>query len=149
MGKKRFVCTWVNNWREITERKVFTLAEAGVLLLLQAFIGYRDNTIRNPDTGYPLSKREIAELIGKSVVQLDRIMEGLIWKVAIIEQKHGKQNCYIMNPCLFWKGTEKDVQYFEIYNLFLEIKNKRLAENPEPLWGVRVNGYLIPLIYDR
>jgi hypothetical protein len=149
MPKKRFVCAWVNTWREIIERKVFTLAEAGVLLTLQSYIQYRNNTIRDPTTGMPMTKKQIAEVLGKSVAQTDRLLEGLIYKVALIESKQGRRNGYILNPCLFWKGTEKDREYIDTYRSFLEIKNIRLQENPEKLIAVRVNGISIPLIYER
>lgn len=120
--KKRFSCSWTFNWREIHRHQVFSLEEEGVLHRLQSYIKFRDNIIRDQQTSYPLNKENISKLLGRSVKQTSRILDMLELKNAIYHEKNGEKDLYVLNPCLFWRGTEKDKQYSELISYF----NKRL-----------------------
>jgi len=144
VGKKRFSCSWTYNWQVLHERKVFTLEEEGVLHRLQSYIFYRDNTVIDFDTGLPMTRKQIAKLIGMSEKQTGRILESLKNKNAILIEKRGRNNAYTINPCLFWKGTERDREFSDLHMAFFkEIKNMRLPKNCPAL--VRVRGRPIPI----
>ncbi|TEB13377.1 hypothetical protein [Pelotomaculum propionicicum] len=144
MGKKRFSCSWTNTWQVLHERQSFTTEEEGVLHRLQSYIAFRDNTIINYDTGFPMSKRDIAKLLRKSEKQTGRILDALEIKNAITMRRVGKANAYEMNPCLFWKGTEKDKEYHALYMAYYkEIEN---IQRPKICpCCVRVGGRVIPI----
>ena len=144
MGKKRFSCSWTYNWQAIHERQVFTLEEEGALHRLQSYIFYRDNTIIDHDTGFPMTRKQIAGVLGLSITQTGRVIDSLKNKNAIIATKTGRGNNYVINPCLFWKGTERDKEYLSLYDTFFkEIKN--MCDNKNCPSLVRVSGRVIPI----
>lgn len=144
MGKKRFSCSWTNTWQALHHRQTFTVEEEGVLHRLQSYIAFRDNTVIDYETGFPMSKRGIARIIGKSEKQIGRILEALEKKNAITCKRVGKSNAYEINPCLFWKGTEKDKEYFALYERYYkEIENMQAPKSCPKL--VRVSRRLIPI----
>jgi len=144
VGKKRFSCSWTYTWQILHKRQVFTVEEEGILHRLQSYTMFRNNTVTNFDTGFPMSKRDIANLICKSEKQTNRILKSLEKKNALKMSKRKNINQYVINPCLFWKGTEKDKEYLGLYAAFLkEIENMRCLPNCPCL--VRVSGRVIPV----
>lgn len=144
MGKKRFSCSWTNTWQALHESLVFTLEEEGALHRLQSYIFYRDNTVIDHDTGFPMTRKQIAAVLGLSEKQAGRILDSLRAKNAIITTKNGRGNNYVINPCLFWKGTERDKEYLSLYDTFFK-ERKNMCKSKSCPFFVAVSGRVIPI----
>lgn len=164
MGKKRFVCAWLNNWQACIEHKIFSLEEAGILVILQAYTRPRNNVVRDIDTGIPLMQKEIATLVGLSDKQTTRILNNLVEKNAVAKEKNGTAVSFILSPVLFWAGTEKDREYAELMQKFWcyikerEHANCKNCVKPCLVWvsgrkipvkNVRYNGQKCPVVMHK
>jgi hypothetical protein len=110
--KPHFIKLYRTNWVDIVKKKKLSIHEAGLLVILMAYIDWQSPYLVHPDTGENLNEKEIADLLGIHRGHLHNQLDSLCSKglIAKINKGKGSPNNYMINSNVFFFGSAiKDI----------------------------------------
>lgn len=117
MAKRQFLSIWHGSVKGMVEQRQLTMPQWGIVFCLATTIHFRDNVLRNPDTGFPFNKKDMAEFLGLNYDYLRKEVLPVLMEKNIIRFK---DKCFILNPDIAWKGKSTDIQFIKTASIFRE-----------------------------